>query len=201
MNKKEEIRNNIFEIWKISTNAKRYLAYTSYLHMPDTKEELEYLRKSRDFQFIAHSLWRNAVIELSKLFNDSKKRDKFNIFHFIKKLEKNGHFRIFKIDQAKIDFWYNSIEENRNTIILINKLRDKVYAHTDGPVNKIGLETPTFKQTEKLIDIIENVIKEIYFNIFESEVVIESPNLELSPSRIIKVLAAEKNSRISRLLR
>jgi len=197
MSQKEEIKNIIWEIWKISLNAKRFLKYSFYLHKPDTNEELEYLRKSRDFKFIAHALWRNSVIELSKLFYDSKKRDKFNIFHFIKKLEKDGHFRNFKISQTKIDFWYKQIEENRETIDLITGLRDKVYAHTDGPIEKIGLDTPTFEQTEKLIDIIENVITEIYSSVFDSHAMLNSPNLELNPSKIIKILAAEKKSRIS----
>jgi hypothetical protein len=199
MGKKEEIKGNIWEIWKISINAKRFLKYSLYLHKPDTEEEREYLRKSRDFQFIAHALWRNTVIELSKLFNDSKNRDKFNIFHFIKKLEKNGYFRSFKITQTKIDYWHKQIEENRETIDLITGLRDKVYAHTDGPLEKSGLDTPTFEQTEKLIDIIENVIKEIYSSVFDSHASTESLNLELSPSKIIKVLAAEKKARLSDL--
>lgn len=196
MGKKEEIKENIWEIWKISINAKRFLKYTYYLHKPDTDEEQEYLKTSRDFQFIAHALWRIAVIELSKLFNASKNRDKFNIFHFIKKLEKNGHFRDFKITQAKIDDWYMQIEENRKTIDLITNLRDKVYAHTDGPAEKNGLYTPTFEQTEKLIAIIESVIKEIYSSIFDSHAMTDSPSLELDPSKIIKVLAAEKKSRL-----
>lgn len=197
MGKKEEIKGNIWEIWKISINAKRFLKYSFYLHKPDTEEELEYLRTSRDFQFIAHALWRNAVIELSKLFNDSKNRDKFNIFHFIKKLEKNGHFRGFEIAQTKIDNWYKQIEESRETIDLITELRDKVYAHTDGSIEIKGLDAPTFEQTEKLIDIIESVIKEIYSSVFDSHAMVDSPNLKLSPSKIIKVLAAERKTRIS----
>lgn len=198
MGKKEEIKDIICEIWKISINAKRFLKYSYYLHKPDTEEELEYLKTSRDFQFIAHALWRNAVIELSKLFNASKNRDKFNIFHFIKKLEKNGHFRDFKIAQTKIDDWYKQIEENRKTIDLITGLRDKVYAHTDSPTEKSGLDTPTFEQTEKLIVIIESVIKEIYSSIFDSHAMTDSPNLKLDPSKIIKVLAAEKKNQDSR---
>ncbi|TDN80383.1 hypothetical protein DET49_13224 [Salegentibacter sp. 24] len=197
MSQKEEINNNIWEIWKISLNAKRFLKYSFYLHKPDTNEEFEYLKKSRDFKFIADALWRNCVIELSKLFYDSKKRDKFNIFHFIKKLEKDVHFRNFKISKTKIDFWYNQIEENRKTIDLITELRDKVYAHTDGPIERIGLDTPTFEQTEKLIDIIESVITEIYSSVFDSHAMMNSPNLELNPSKIIKILAAEKKARIS----
>ena len=196
MGKKEELKDIIWEIWKISLNAKRFLQYSFYLHKPDTADELEYLKTSRDFKFISRALWRNAVIELSKLFNSSKNRDKFNIFHFISKLEKNGHYRDFKIDQAKIDNWYAQIDENKKTIDLINGLRDKVYAHTDGPSDKNGLDTPTFEQTEKLIVIIESVIKEIYSSIFNTHAMTDSPTLKLEPSKIIKVLAAEKKSRL-----
>tara|TARA_R110002020_G_scaffold179235_2_gene372378 strand:+ start:1395 stop:2015 length:621 start_codon:yes stop_codon:yes gene_type:complete len=197
MGKKEDVKDIIWEIWEISINAKRFLKYSFYLHKPDTKEELEYLRTSRDFQFIAQALWQNAVIELSKLFSNSKNRDKFNIFHFIKKLEKNGHFSGFEISQNKINNWYTNIEESRETINLIIKLRDKVYAHTDGYLEKKGLDTPTFEQTLKLIDIVESVIEEIHSSIFDTQAMMNSRHLEFNPSKILKILAREREIRIS----
>ncbi|WP_421808683.1 hypothetical protein [Flagellimonas sp.] len=199
MGKKAEIKEEIWEIWKITLNAKRPLKYSFYLHKPETPEELDYIRFSKDFQFIRHSLWRLAVIELSKLFNSAKSGDKFNIFRFINKLEKDGYYRSLKIKQSKIDHWRKLLSDYDDIIKIVLELRNRVYAHTDGPEAINDLDTPTFEQTEKLIDIIENVIQEIYSSVFDSFVNVESPDIDLNPSGIIKTLAEEKKSRIERL--
>ena len=88
MDKKVEIKNDIWNIWQILITAKDSFQYSFYLHKPDTEEEQDYLNHSPDFIFIRHILWRMCIIELSKLFSNSKDRDRFNIFHFIKKLNK-----------------------------------------------------------------------------------------------------------------
>ncbi|WP_127020510.1 hypothetical protein [Flagellimonas beolgyonensis] len=199
MGKKAEIKKEIWEIWKIAINAKRPLKYSIYLHKPETPAEADYIRYSQDFQFIRHSLWRLAVIELSKLFNSKQSLDKFNIFHFIKKLENDGYYRSLKIKESKIDEWKKMLSDNDDVIKIVLKLRNKVYAHSDGPEVISDLDTPTFEQTEKLIDIIENVIQEIYFSIFNSFANVESPDIDLNPSSIIKTLAQEKQRRINEL--
>jgi len=169
------------------------------MHKPDTKAELDFLNHSRDFQFIRHILWRNTVIELSKLFNTSPKRDKYNIFHFIKKLKKDQYFGGFGIDQNKILQWENRLEENRKIIDSVISLRDKVYGHTDNEKAKKGLNTPTFEQTEKLITLVENVIQEIYYSVFDSHALVECPVVAANPSEIISILAAEKKARLDAL--
>ncbi len=196
---KKEIKDNIWKIWKISILARKCLKYSYYLHKPETKEELNFLNKSKDFHFIRHILWRNSVIELSKLFNSSPKRDKYNIFHFLNKLKKDQYFGGFGIDQSKIENWEKQIEESNETIKSILLLRDKVYGHTDSEKSKSNLDTPTFEQTEKLLLIIENVIQEIYSTIFDSHAAIENNHLFENPSKIIKILAAEKKGRIDEL--
>ena len=195
-----EIKDNIWAIWKISILAKKCLKYSYYLHKPDSPEELEYLNHSRDFHFIRHIMWRNSVIELSKLFSSSSKRDKFNIFHFIKKLKKDQYFGGFGIAVSKIKNWENRLEENRETITAILSLRDKVYGHTDNEKSKEELDTPTFEQTERLLQIIESVIQEIYSTVFNSHADIESSHIYESPAGIIKILAAEKKSRVDGLI-
>lgn len=196
MPSKTEIKDNIWVIWRISILAKKCLKYSYYLHKPDTQEELDYLKNSRDFHFIRHIMWRNAVIELCKLFSNSSKRDKYNIFHFIKKLKKDQYFGGFGIDHNKIKVWENKLEENRETITTILLLRDKVYGHTDNKKPKDNLDTPTFEQTEKLLQIIESIIQEIYSTVFETHAEIESSHIYENPSGILKILAAEKKSRI-----
>jgi hypothetical protein len=133
-------------------------------------------------------LWRNTVIELSKLFNSSPKRDKYNIFHFIKKLRKDQYYGGLGVDQKKVDGWENRLEENRETINSIILLRDRVYGHTDNENAKKGLDTPTFEETQRLLEIVENVIYEIYSTVFDSHALIESPTVTENPSKIIKYL-------------
>ncbi len=196
---KKEIKDNISAIWKISILAKKCLKYSFYLHKPDTEAELDFLNYSRDFHFIRHILWRNSVIELSKLFNSSPKRDKYNIFHFLNKLKKDQYFGGFDINQAKIESWEKRLEESNETINSLLLLRDKVYGHTDNESAKSNLDTPTFEQTEKLLLIVENVIQEIYSTVFDSHAEIESAHIFENPSRIVKILASEKKARIDGL--
>jgi hypothetical protein len=54
MPNKDEIKESIWAIWKISILAKKCLKYSIYLHKPETKDELDYLNYSRDFHFIRH---------------------------------------------------------------------------------------------------------------------------------------------------
>jgi len=131
MTKEEEIKNEIWNIWQISLFAKECFSYSQYLHNPKTKVELEYIRGSKDFQFFRHILWRNTVIELAKLFTDKKDRDRFNIFHFLKKLKVGGQFGKMGIPETQITNWENQIATNSEAINMILTLRDKVYAHTD----------------------------------------------------------------------
>jgi len=174
MTKEEEIKNEIWNIWQISLFAKECFSYSQYLHNPKTKVELEYIRGSKDFQFFRHILWRNTVIELAKLFTDKKDRDRFNIFHFLKKLKVGGQFGKMGIPETQITNWENQIATNSEAINMILTLRDKVYAHTDANKNRYSQNQPTFQETERLIDIVESVIQEIYSTIFDSHAIIET---------------------------
>lgn len=195
----KELKENIWAIWKISILAKKCLKYSYYMHKPETEEELNFLNNSGEFIFIRHILWRNSVIELSKLFSNPSRNNKFNLIHFLKKLKKDQYFGGFNINQIKIKEWENQILENKDTIDLILQLRDAVYAHTDNKTITNNLDTPKFEQTEKLLIIVENVVKEIYFTVFNSHAEIENRHIFKKPSRIIKILASEKRARIDRL--
>ncbi len=84
---KIKLRNKIERIAKILIVAKESFLYSSYLHYPETKEESDYLNNSSHFKFIRHSLWRQSIIELSKLFSGPKSRDRFNINNFLVQLK------------------------------------------------------------------------------------------------------------------
>ncbi|HMC02317.1 MAG TPA: hypothetical protein VKN14_14855 [Flavobacteriaceae bacterium] len=201
MPSKQEFKDNIWPIWKIVLLAKECYQFSFYLHKPETKRESEYIAKSQYFGFIRHILWRCTVIELSKLFNKSSKRDKYNIYHFISKLKSDGYFGGFKIDSQKISDWNNQLVKAQLIIDKVLKLRDKVYAHTDYAYNPEDLDTPTFEETKTLIDIVENVIQEIYSTAFDSAVRLETPLYPFAKTKIIKTLAKVQDEHIQTLIK
>jgi hypothetical protein len=170
MKKIEEIKDEIWRIWEILILAKECFHYSLYLHSPKTPKELDYVNKSQDLQFIRHILWRTAIIELSKLFSVSDKRDRFNINHFIKKLKKDGYFGGLLVKPSTIDKWEKEIEQNSHTISILLKYRDKVYAHTDPNKDEHLKHEMSFEQTERLMGFVENIVKEIYLTILNSEI-------------------------------
>jgi len=200
MTRKEEIKEEIWQIWQILLIAKECHLYSFYLHKPDTKEELDYLEKSRDFHFIRHVMWRMTVIELSKLFRESSTNDRFNIFHFISKLKKGGHFGKLGISEIKITEWESTISDNSQTISEILMLRDKLYSHTAPNKERYSKSDVTFEKAEELIKIVESVIQEIYSSVFDSHASIETINFNRKRFKIIEILAEEKNKRIAALL-
>lgn len=123
---KDEIEQEIWGIWEILILARECYEYSNYLYNPDTKEESEYLSFSQDFDFIRHILWRMTIIEISKLFSISAKRDRFNLRHFIDKLKKSGYFSKAGINEATIHKWETEILNNEKTVTIILTLRDKI---------------------------------------------------------------------------
>lgn len=194
----EEIRNEITKIWLILINAKECFYYSLYLHKPSTLEEQNYLDESVDFIFIRGILWKMAVTELSKLFS-SKSNDRYSIIHFIEKCKKDGHFRNQRIDNATIEEWKSDIENNKVTIKEIVTLRDKAYSHTDSNYNEYNSEI-TFEQTEKLIEIAEKVITDIFEKVFNSGAHFDNGRFEKENFDIIKILAEDKKKYIENLI-
>jgi hypothetical protein len=197
---KEELKENIWSIWKILIMAKECHQFSYYLHKPKTAEEAEYINHSRHLQFIGHVLWRNTAIELSKLFSKSKKRDKFNIFHFINKLHHDKYFGQFKISPEKISEWENKLEVNKANIELIINLRDKVYGHTDVQDPSEKFDVTSFEQTKTLIEIVENIIQEIYSVAFDAHADMGSPIFDRERFNMIKTLADVKEQRIKAMI-
>ena len=102
-----------------------------------------------------------------------------------------------RISEAIIADWENQIEINKDTISQVLTLRDKVYGHTDpNKENFINIEL-SFQQTEKLIQIIERVIQEIYFTVFDAHAIIDTPTFDRKRFNIITILANERESEMN----
>lgn len=199
MTRDEDIKNEIWRIWEILILAKESFHYSFYLHKPETKKELNYINKSRDLDFIRHILWRTTVIELSKLFSESDKRDRFNINHFIRKIKKGGHFGDMGVSDDIINKWEQEILSKKATIDILLKFRDKVYAHTDPDKDRHSKHDITFQQTELLIDFVESIIREIYRTIFQSDIVTETVIFDRKRFDLVKILADEHERKINEM--
>jgi hypothetical protein len=113
MTRKEECKEHILAIWKISTLVKKCLSYCQYLHNPLSDIEKVYLNNSYEFMFIRNILWRNTVIELTKIVNSSKKRDRYNLFYFINKLRSHQHYDGLGVSETKLNQWLFQLETNK----------------------------------------------------------------------------------------
>ena len=200
MSKKEELQKNILSIWKILGNCTESYQFCKYLYSPETPDEKQYIENSRYFKYIRHILWRNSVIELSKLFSISKRRDKYNISHFINKLRREGHFKIFQIDAHKIYDWESALATNKPIIDNLLILRDKVYAHTDVFNANESLNGLTFQEMEILIYLVEDIIREIYRSVYGSDVDLRTPLFSAGNFKLINYLIEHKEFKAKELI-
>lgn len=193
--KKEKLKKNIRSIWEILTISKECFEYAFYFHKPETDDESEYLNKSRDFKFIRHILWRMTIIELSKLFRNSKNSDRHNLNHFINQLKRNQYFGDIGVLEEKIQNWEKVLQDNQKLITNILTLRDNVYAHTDLKKVDFKLINISFQEIEILINLSEEIIKEIYSVAFDSDVRFRAIYFNKDRFDLIKILAEEKKNR------
>jgi len=201
MDKVKQLKDEVWEMWQIFIVSNECFDYTYYLHKPDTKEEVDYLRRSKDFRFIRNMLWRMTIIELSKLFSSSSKRDKYNLFHLIQKLKKGGQYGDISVQEETLEKWESKLQEHQELINRILKLRDKQYAHTD-PNNDKSADLPIYyTDIKELLLIIEDVIKEIYHQVFKAEAHIANLFFDKGQFDIIKILCKEEKREIDDLIR
>ena len=192
--KKEELKKSIENIWKILAISKECFEYAFYFYKPETKDEAEYLSKSRDFNFIRDILWRMTIIELSKLFSNSTNRDKYNLNNFIGRLKRNQYFGDIGILEEKIENWEKILQDNQKLINDILILRDKVYAHTDSQKEHFKLIDISFHEIEVLINLSEEIILEIYSVVFDSDVRFRTIYFNKEQFNLIKILVEEKKN-------
>lgn len=199
--KKAELKKTIGNIWEIVTVLKDCFEYAQYLHLPETEDESDYLNKSRDFKFMRHILWRMTIIDLSKLYSKSKKRDKFNLICFVNNLKRNQYFGQIGISNVIIEEWENRIIDNQKVIETILLLRDKFYAHKDSKIDNLKSLEISFQEIETLIILAEEIIKEIYSAAFNSHAEMRSIFFKRERFNVIKILAEEKNIRMKKFKR
>ncbi len=167
MTRKQQLDNEISKIWNIYLIGKECFDYARYLFNPRTKLEKQYLDKQQDFDFIRFILFRNSLIELSKLFH-FRDTDKCNVHKFLKKFKQNQIYEDLFQDEVKISEWEDSILKKNDLIKKITTLRDRVYSHSDPNFSANSDFDLAFEDVEKLFEIVKDIITTISEKTFDS---------------------------------
>ena len=128
MEKEEKIKHELHEIWYTLLHAKSAFYYAEYLFKPPTSKEKDYMQHyGVELQFFRNVLWRNAIIEISKLIKKSEKR---SIQKFLNKVGVGGSLSKV-IPKELIESWHLKLNSSSEIIDKVLRLRDKVFAHTE----------------------------------------------------------------------
>lgn len=171
--------------------------YTEYFHNPQTKEELNLVTNSphtNNLSTIMHLMFRTAIVEVSKLYSRSE-NDKYQLASFINSLSPSGHFKKVGVSIEYIEMWKNVLVENKSLIDNILKIRSKLYAHTDNPMKNYNDIDISFKEIKTLLDIAAQILTNIYLEIFDTELSIDSPTFDRERFGILKLLAKAEKER------
>lgn len=162
MSKKKEFEDDLKRIKDIYFSAQETFLINKELYKNIKSSEYESYLKSINpfFYFCKIYFWRNTVLELSKLFNQ-KENEKFNIPKFVSKLKPNGYFKSLNFDAEFLETILIRIENNKHLIDNLIEQRDKVYAHEDRN-NQDVKNLVSHTQTEQLLEIVKDLIKELY---------------------------------------
>lgn len=193
MTKKQELDKELTQVWLILVAAKESFNYCYYMHKPKSESELQYINESKDFKYIRHLLWRVTIIELAKIFRESKDTDRFNIFHLFNKLKPTGHFKRLKFPNQKLVEYEASLRED-NLITQIINLRDKIYAHTDSKTDNLETNLITFSTLENLIQKTERIINEIFEITLDNSISFNSPVFNRNGFDAFEILAKDREN-------
>lgn len=182
MSKKQEFELEIERIKSIFFSAQETFLIVEEFYSQNNISDKEVYTKNMNsfFYFCKVYFWRNTVIELSKLFNDSD-NETFNLIKFIKKLKPNGHFKSLKFEETFLDELLERVAENQDLINNLILQRDKLYAHEDRN-NQDVESTATFSDIKRLLEICRDLIQKITNQHFATHLqfdIINSPRQNL----------------------
>lgn len=196
-NLKTELHIKLEKILHVYMLAQEAYLYTEYFHNPKTKEELDLVIDSPhaiNLSTIMHLMFRTVIVEVSKLYSRSE-NDKFQLEKFINSLSPSGHYRKVGVSVAHIEEWKNLLLEQESVINNILTLRSKLYAHTDNPIMDYNHIDISFKKIKTLLDIAANILTEIYLDIFDTGLDMNSPTFDRERFIILKLLAKAEKQR------
>lgn len=171
-----------------------YYSIAKYFFYPETKEELQVVRRDPFFYYTANSSWAMVVLDLCKIFSQSKNQ-KYNLFKVLNSLLTEPENKDI-LDALSRDFVTENITVLNSmtpTIEKLETLRNKFYAHLDDlSLNLITLDNPTFVETERLFDIIELIVSEIGSKVYDADYLFRDYDRVNAPSILKDVINQRK---------
>jgi hypothetical protein len=176
--------------------SKELLISCIYFDNPNDNDAKNILHKWIFFRAVNYSFELALIIELCKLFQKNNSTQKYNINKFVNILT-NNHKSLKYKDKIAIEIikkWSDRLncDETNNIIDYVVTLRDEIYAHTDNVdkyfQDKININ---FSKIEYLLFIIEDILIDIYFYVYESDLVLDKNSI-IDFESIIKTVL-EKN--------
>jgi len=165
MSKRSEFKTDLEKIVKIFFLSKEsYLVLKELYKTIDNSSFLIDLKfKGSFFTLTKVNYWRVIVLQLSKLYIE---RERFNIINLLEKCKKGNYYSSLNINQNFIINELNKIKENQKLIDNIKIQRDKIFAHEDANNEEI-VNDITLDETKNLIELCQNIIFQIYSEVFD----------------------------------
>ncbi len=168
---KGALKDEIWEICEILFIAQENLKVLRYLGSPESDPYRAAVKtRSMFFDFSQKMSWRIVVTELYKLFTPD---ENFSISALIEKLS-DGEFAGI-IAEEKIKQWKERTGRLGNTIKKIRNQRNKSVAHKDRAGLNQKKNGVRLDQADALIVIVQEIAREIYFEINQSHFAVEDP--------------------------
>lgn len=195
MNKEENIKKDLEEIWYTLLNAKTAYQYAKYLFEPPTVKEQNYMRHyGNEMAFFRNILWRNSVIEISNLFAKDQSR---SINKFLNNIDGGGKYSK-KVPTEVVNELRFKLSTFADIIEKILLMRDKVFAHADKDYKSSLQYNKLDTDIEKLIKFSEDFISEISF-VFKTTPIHEENNLK-DNFNILNVLADYEEKKYNNII-
>lgn len=135
-----------------------------YLNNPDSEEEFKAIDKSPFLKGTSYSLWKLCIIDLHKIFSESK-HDQISLYNLFINIERK-QYSSHQINKELLTKWRNDINTNKLSIDKVKFLRNKLYAHTDTNVKEdVDLY---FREVQQLFEVAQRILTDFYSAAFET---------------------------------
>ena len=193
--RKNQLEIELKKMAEMSLQAKESLLIVEYLLKDEDDDYYQYEKRMNPFLYLSRfTYWKNAVIELSKLFLE---REKYSLLKLIKKLRKDGDYSQLKTSEESINNWKTKIDDFKNEIKNLKDQRDKVYAHEDDKDDKI-FNNVSIEKLKILLALAFEVINEVRksIDLYPMETNLSNSSV-ISLKSIIERLVTERKNELN----
>lgn len=187
MEEQQRVVDKLNMMHDILQRASEYYHLSFYLHHGNNIEERKLAYYHPTIRYLAHTTFRDCVIELYKLFSKGTDNDIYSFCKIFNVLESTKTFKD-KVSNMDIKRFKSIIDANAIIINDIYELRCNLYAHKGDPkkfdIDKVDV---SFEAIDSLIKVALDILNELNLKLFNSEYNIQSiftRNLDILESMI-----------------